>query len=111
MSRPPPDRADQAILPRDVIRAAEVHFDAAVNIFRDMLEAASEGGLVREAEVKREIRGLHAAMQTLLDIRVKTNEQRRALEDGADTDVAAVRDKIGSLLDRLRAARGTGEVP
>ncbi|WP_246100783.1 hypothetical protein [Palleronia caenipelagi] len=82
-----------------------------LDLLRDRYRAQED---VSETEVKRALHECLRIMNHVYDHRKKFDELRKR-EAGAATgyaiDFDRARDEIGRLLDRLRAAAGTGELP
>ncbi|MEM0945818.1 MAG: hypothetical protein AAGK37_00305 [Pseudomonadota bacterium] len=88
---------------QDILRQAQLHYADAIDLFQDALARVKRGEDVPGNEVEKTARAYFAAIQTLLSIRLKLEdeERRNGTDDGA-IDLDAARDTVGGLLDRLR---------
>ncbi len=87
----------------DILRQAQTHYSCAIDLFQDALARVRQGEDISATEVEKTARAYFAAIQTLLSIRLKLEdeERRNGTHDGA-IDLDEARDTVGSLLDRLR---------
>ncbi len=88
---------------QDILRQAQAHYAYAIDLFQDALARVKRGEDVSAAEVEKTARAYFAAIQTLLSIRLKLEdeERRNGTHEGA-IDLDEARDTVGGLLDRLR---------
>lgn len=91
--------------------AAEALFNHAVVVYGDLLARLETGGAMSWADADKAAKAVPAALQTVLNLRVKIHEERQkqpgAVPDGA-LDLDQARAEVGRLLDRLRAAGEAG---
>lgn len=106
---------DEGKTSADLLQEAEAHYHDAVQAFETLklyLKHPEEGEIA-PSEISRVASDYRRATQTLFDERKKIEDQRKSdagivREYAIDFDAA--RDTIGRLLDRLRAAGGSGSV-
>lgn len=92
--------------PLDILSVVEEHFDHAIGVLREVTRDLRAGEDVPPAEVKKAGQGLLNAMQSLLEFKARLQNERerqQGLVPGISLDLDEARDKVGSLLDRLRA--------
>jgi hypothetical protein len=97
----------------EVLAVAERHFERSLLALDALVSEVEQRATVGGPEIKRAAQDLRAAMQALFDERkrLETVRNREAgLVHGFAFDLDAARLEVGSLLDRLRAARGAGGV-
>jgi hypothetical protein len=98
----------------DILAVAERHFDRSLRAFDALVAVIERRAESGGPEIQRAARDFRAATQALFDERKRLESVRNkeaGLVHGFAFDLDAARAEVGGLLDRLRAARGSGEVP
>lgn len=98
----------------DLLLAATEQYADAIETLRILKAQLKGGGQVAPIEISRAAADLRKATQTLFDERKRLEDKRRkeaGIVNDFGLDFAQVRDEVGRSLDRLRAARGSGEIP
>ncbi|WP_132601583.1 hypothetical protein [Rhodovulum adriaticum] len=102
------DSAAQAVLAE-----AEEHYRRTIRALHDIMEEVQSGHVERAKELRTALSDLGKAAQTAFDERVRVEKRLRS-ESGIVNDYAldldGARAEIGRRLDRLRTARGAGEI-
>lgn len=103
------DPAAQAVL-----EEAEEHYRRTIRALHDIIQEVEAGQSARARDLRSALSDLGKAAQTAFDERVRVEKRLRS-ETGIVNDYAldldGARAEIGRRLDRLRNARGAGEVP
>jgi hypothetical protein len=98
----------------DILAVAERHFERSLMAFDALVTEIEVRAQTGGPEIQRAARDFRAAMQALFDERKRLESVRNkeaGLVHGFAFDLDAARAEVGGLLDRLRAARGSDEVP
>lgn len=93
---------------------AERLFSECIDTLFELRTKVKSGELPTERDVSSVAASMTKATQTLLNARSQLDEQRRTVAGLARDfaiDFSDARTKVRSLLDRLRDARDSGEVP
>ncbi|WP_132950785.1 hypothetical protein [Rhodovulum bhavnagarense] len=97
-----------------VLEEAEEHYRRTIRALHDLMAEIQAGQSGRARELRGALGDLGKAAQTAFDERVRVEKRLRS-ESGIVNDYAidldGARAEIGRRLDRLRTARGSGEVP
>lgn len=100
--------------PSNIEILARSRFELAMRHFFAVSARISRGERVSTTETVKSDRIYHAASETLIQMRARLNEVQKS-EAGHPDDYAVdlddARDKVGRILDRIRATRGAGDVP
>lgn len=89
---------------------AEVHFGQAIELFQATIERIRKGDDVSFTEADKASRALFNAAHTLLNYKVRIYDERKRQEGVVHNyalDLDGARNKVGRLLDRIRADRGS----
>ncbi len=98
---------------RESLELAEEQFTRAIRALRAAARQLEEGGASMAADIQKDARLLSGAIQMLAKEKQKIEDSIReedAIACGYAIDLAAAREEIRRRLDRLRAARGGGEI-
>ena len=95
------------------LRRAEVHFEQAIELFQSTIQKIRDGEDVPTTEADKVSKALFGAASTLLNFKLRIYDERKRQQGAANgyaLDLDDARLKVGRLLDRLRASRGSGTV-
>ncbi len=92
------------------LNLAEAHFERAIEVFQATIEKIRLSDDISLGEADMASRALFNAVHTVLNFKVRIYDERKR-QEGAhgqySLDLEEARDKVGRLLDRIRADRGT----
>ncbi|MEM9344502.1 MAG: hypothetical protein AAGA87_15775 [Pseudomonadota bacterium] len=106
----PPHSAAEAQTPEEVVRLAEEHFNFAISWMHAVLKKLNAGEPDALRDAGYSWKAVSDATHRLAAIRDDLSKLEHRHGAGPEIDFEAVRDRIGGLLDRLRAARDAREV-
>ncbi len=105
---PHPDRGNGTA---DLLRRTTEHYDRALDLYEALLARIAAGEDVPWGDAEKTARAVHAATQTLLNLRERIDDERgrhAGLARGYALDLDEARATVRRLLDRLRSAGTTG---